>query len=64
MAPDSSSQSSKAASQEADPILLSLFANRFISIAEAMGSTLEQTSVSVNIRLRLDFSCTFGSPKF
>lgn len=33
-----------------------------MSIAEAMGRTLEQTSVSVNIRQRLDFSCALFSP--
>ncbi|CAO1615178.1 unnamed protein product [Parajaminaea phylloscopi] len=50
------------AAAEADPILLSLFANRFMSIAESMGRTLEQTSISVNIRQRLDFSCAVFSP--
>ncbi|KAF8554499.1 Hydantoinase B/oxoprolinase [Imleria badia] len=40
-----------------DPILLTLFANRFMSIAEAMGRSLQQTSISTNIKERLDFSC-------
>ncbi|KAM0755614.1 cytoplasmic protein [Meredithblackwellia eburnea MCA 4105] len=40
-----------------DPILLSLFANRFMSVAEAMGRSLQQTSTSTNIKERLDFSC-------
>ncbi|KDN53009.1 Hydantoinase B/oxoprolinase [Tilletiaria anomala UBC 951] len=49
-------------SKEADPILLSLFANRFISVAEAMGRSLQQTSISTNIKERLDFSCALFSP--
>ncbi|KAJ2849628.1 hypothetical protein IWW36_002491 [Coemansia brasiliensis] len=40
-----------------DPICLSVLANRFMSIAEQMGRTLEKTSVSTNIKERLDFSC-------
>ena len=40
-----------------DPILLEVFNNLFMSIAEQMGSTLENTSHSVNIKERLDFSC-------
>ena len=39
----------------ADPILLSLFANRFMAVAEAMGRSLQQTSISTNIKERLDF---------
>ncbi|KAH8928481.1 Hydantoinase B/oxoprolinase [Atractiella rhizophila] len=46
----------------ADPILLSLFANRFMSVAEAMGRTLQQTSISTNIKERLDFSCAIFAP--
>ncbi|KAJ1798173.1 hypothetical protein LPJ59_002672 [Coemansia sp. RSA 2399] len=42
---------------ELDPIQLSVFAHRFMSIAEQMGRTLEKTSVSTNIKERLDFSC-------
>ncbi|KAL8281548.1 hypothetical protein RQP46_006232 [Phenoliferia psychrophenolica] len=45
-----------------DPILLSLFANRFMSIAEAMGRSLQQTAVSTNIKERLDFSCAIFAP--
>ena len=41
-----------------DPILLAVFANRFMSIAEQMGHTLQRTSVSVSIKERLDFSCS------
>jgi 5-oxoprolinase (ATP-hydrolysing) len=40
-----------------DPLELSLFANRFMGIAEQMGRHLQRTSVSVNIKERLDFSC-------
>lgn len=42
---------------ELDPILLAVFGHRFMSIAEQMGRTLEMTSVSTNIKERLDFSC-------
>ncbi len=42
---------------ECDPITLSVMANRFMSIAEQCGRTLQRTSVSVNIKERLDFSC-------
>lgn len=42
---------------EADPILLEVFSNLFMSIAEQMGVTLQNTAQSVNIKERLDFSC-------
>lgn len=45
-----------------DPITLSLFANRFMSIAEAMGRALQQTAISTNIKERLDFSCALFAP--
>jgi hypothetical protein len=45
-----------------DPIMLSVFSNRFISIAEQMGRTLQRTATSVNIKERLDFSCAIFSP--
>ncbi|ETW75180.1 hypothetical protein HETIRDRAFT_56693 [Heterobasidion irregulare TC 32-1] len=45
-----------------DPILLTLFANRFMSVAEAMGRSLQQTSISTNIKERLDFSCALFAP--
>ncbi|NIR29475.1 MAG: 5-oxoprolinase [Gammaproteobacteria bacterium] len=44
-------------STEADPILLEVFNNLYMSIAEQMGATLENTAYSVNIKERLDFSC-------
>ena len=40
-----------------DPVRLELFQHRFTAIAEQMGQRLQQTSRSVNIRERLDFSC-------
>jgi 5-oxoprolinase (ATP-hydrolysing) len=40
-----------------DPILLEVFNNLFVSIAEQMGLRLQQTAHSVNIKERLDFSC-------
>ena len=40
-----------------DPVLLEIFNNLFGSIAEQMGTTLQNTSYSVNIKERLDFSC-------
>jgi len=46
---------------KADPIQLSVFAHRFMSIAEQMGNTLQRTSVSTNIKERLDFSCAIFS---
>ena len=43
--------------QEVDPILLSIFAHRFMAIAEQMGRALQKTSVSTNVKERLDYSC-------
>ena len=43
--------------READPIMLEVFNNLFMSIAEQMGVTLQNTAYSVNIKERLDFSC-------
>jgi 5-oxoprolinase (ATP-hydrolysing) len=40
-----------------DPIRLSVYSHRFMGIAEQMGRTLQRTSVSTNIKERLDFSC-------
>jgi 5-oxoprolinase (ATP-hydrolysing) len=40
-----------------DPVLLELFNNLFMSIAEQMGAVLQNTAQSVNIKERLDFSC-------
>lgn len=46
-----------AAVVECDPIQLAIFSHRFMGIAEQMGRVLQRTSVSVNIKERLDFSC-------
>ncbi len=40
-----------------DPVLLEVFANRFMGIAEQMGEALRNTAQSVNIKERLDFCC-------
>lgn len=45
-----------------DPIQLSIFGHRFMGVAEQMGRALQKTSVSTNIKERLDFSCTVFSP--
>lgn len=50
------------ASTKPDPVLLEIFNNLFTSIAEQMGSRLEATAQSVNIRERLDFSCALFDP--
>ncbi|QJE72279.1 5-oxoprolinase [Aerophototrophica crusticola] len=42
---------------QADPVMLEVFNNLFMSIAEQMGLALENTAHSVNIKERLDFSC-------
>lgn len=42
---------------DADPVMLEIFNNLFMSIAEQMGATLANTAHSVNIKERLDFSC-------
>ena len=42
---------------EADPVMLEVFNNLFMSIAEQMGVVLQNTAYSVNIKERLDFSC-------
>ncbi|MFH0516834.1 hydantoinase B/oxoprolinase family protein [Streptomyces sp. M41] len=47
---------------KADPVLLEVFNNLFMSIAEQMGARLESTAQSVNIKERLDFSCALFDP--
>jgi len=54
---DHGSATSVEASTDADPILLEIFNNQFAGIAEQMGITLRNTSSSVNVKERLDFSC-------
>jgi len=46
---------------EADPVMLEVFNNLFMSIAEQMGVSLQNTAYSVNIKERLDFSCAVFS---
>jgi 5-oxoprolinase (ATP-hydrolysing) len=47
---------------EADPVMLEVFNNLFMSIAEQTGVVLQNTSYSVNIKERLDFSCAVFDP--
>ncbi|MEG0822396.1 MAG: hydantoinase B/oxoprolinase family protein [Burkholderiaceae bacterium] len=47
----------RAIGTEADPVMLEIFNNLFMSIAEQMGLRLQATAYSVNIKERLDFSC-------
>ncbi|ODQ64168.1 hydantoinase B/oxoprolinase [Nadsonia fulvescens var. elongata DSM 6958] len=58
----SSSSPNEDVSDKIDPIMLSVFGHRFMSIAEQMGQTLQKTSISTNIKERLDFSCALFSP--
>lgn len=52
----------KVVTTEMEPIQLSIFSHRFMSIAEQMGRTLQKTAISTNIKERLDFSCAlFGA---
>lgn len=51
------SMQDRALSSKVDPVMLEIFNNLFMSIAEQMGSVLENTAASVNIKERLDFSC-------
>ena len=46
-----------AASTEVNPIMLEVFNNLFMAVAEEMGLALQNTASSVNIKERLDFSC-------
>ncbi|MFT3803115.1 MAG: hydantoinase B/oxoprolinase family protein [Burkholderiaceae bacterium] len=47
----------RAIGTHADPVMLEIFNNLFMSIAEQMGYRLQNTAYSVNIKERLDFSC-------
>jgi len=55
-------RSEAAVGTQADPVLLEVFNNLFMSIAEQMGARLESTAQSVNIKERLDFSCALFDP--
>ncbi|MXX08927.1 MAG: 5-oxoprolinase [Synechococcus sp. SB0667_bin_8] len=48
---------SPVAATAVDPVMLEVFHNRYMSIAEQMGVTLQKTASSVNIKERCDFSC-------
>ena len=50
-------EQNKAMGTQVDPVMLEIFNNLFMSIAEQMGFVLANTAVSVNIKERLDFSC-------
>ena len=52
-----------AAGTQADPVLLEVFNNLLMSVADQMGATLANTSWSVNIKERLDFSCAIFDDK-
>ena len=51
------------ADRQVDPVWLEIFNNRFMSVAEQMGTVLEQTAASVNIKERMDFSCALFDPE-
>ncbi|WP_417518626.1 hydantoinase B/oxoprolinase family protein [Minwuia sp.] len=48
---------------QVDPVMLEVFNNLFMSIAEQMGATLANTAYSVNIKERYDFSCALFDPE-
>uniref|UniRef100_A0A3Q3VZX8 Uncharacterized protein n=1 Tax=Mola mola TaxID=94237 RepID=A0A3Q3VZX8_MOLML len=52
----------RALGTELDTVQLSIFSHRFMSIAEQMGRVLQRTSISTNIKERLDFSCAVFGP--
>lgn len=56
------SQTTAALSTEDDPVMLEIFNNQFTAIADRMGITLRNTSSSVNVKERLDFSCALFTP--
>jgi len=53
--------SSHAIGTQVDPVMLEVFNNLFMNIAEQMGLRLQNTAYSVNIKERLDFSCALFS---
>jgi 5-oxoprolinase (ATP-hydrolysing) len=50
-------ESARAIGTDADPVMLEVFNNLFMAVAEEMGVALQNTASSVNIKERLDFSC-------
>ncbi|KAI7998879.1 5-oxoprolinase [Camellia lanceoleosa] len=59
---ESTTNTVKVAEKVADVVQLSIFNHRFMGIAEQMGRTLQRTSISTNIKERLDFSCALFGP--
>ncbi|ODA71899.1 hydantoinase B/oxoprolinase family protein [Streptomyces sp. AVP053U2] len=55
-------ETDRGAAPEVDPVMLEIFNNLFMAIAEQMGARLESTAQSVNIKERLDFSCALFDP--
>ncbi len=53
----------EAVGTQVDPVMLEVFNNLYMSIAEQMGATLANTAYSVNIKERLDFSCALFDPE-
>jgi 5-oxoprolinase (ATP-hydrolysing) len=58
---DNSRSRPDAISTDVDPVQLEIFNNLFASIAEQMGTTLERTAISTNVKERRDFSCAIFS---
>ncbi|MDJ0904695.1 MAG: hydantoinase B/oxoprolinase family protein [Woeseiaceae bacterium] len=56
-------EASEAVGTNVDPVMLEVFNNLFMSVAEHMGATLQNTAYSVNIKERLDFSCALFSAR-
>ncbi len=56
-------QRKEAIGTSVDPVMLEVFNNLFMSIAEQMGATLANTAYSVNIKERMDFSCAIFTPE-
>ena len=50
-------------STKVDPVQLELFNNQFASVARQMGATLRRTSLSTNVKERLDYSCALFTPQ-
>ncbi|MEZ4278032.1 MAG: hydantoinase B/oxoprolinase family protein [Myxococcota bacterium] len=55
--PTAAGAASPGSSDDDDPVRLEILGSRFMSIAEQMGAVLRNTSVSTNIKERLDYSC-------
>ncbi|MFD9025342.1 hydantoinase B/oxoprolinase family protein [Streptomyces parvulus] len=59
----SAAVASERAGTHVDPVMLEIFNNQFVSVAEQMGARLAATAQSVNIKERLDFSCALFDPE-